>query len=103
MITEEGIVVSQPSKSATGLLSKTYEMQLLSSRGALLERNAFLVNQPVAAISHDTLGAIPLGITFVIENGRASAAVGLYTTYQTVQPDGFQLSYNRIFYNKATP
>lgn len=103
MVTEKGIFVSKPGQSV-GEQTKVYEYQLISTRGALLEKEEVISYNPGGFINHDTRGAIPLVLSFRIDDdGFAHAAFAPTIDSSQVQINLFANYFVRIFYNQETP
>jgi len=101
-----GIFISQPTKSVTAQGTPIYEFNMISSRGALLERKSGIAWNPTGFINHDTKGAIPLALGFTIDSAKnVHGARIININDKQILNNLFSNTYYRIFYNqqKVTP
>lgn len=103
MSTDRGLFVSIPGKSVIELL-KTYDFSLISTRGALLEKDKGIAYNPGGYVNHDTIGAIPLVVGFEVDaSGYAHAAHVQQINDSQILVNLFANTFYRVFYNQETP
>lgn len=105
MVTDKGILISKPGKDVADR-SQTYEYQLISSRGALLEKVGEIEQvgdfDDPPEINHDTRNAIPLVLQFRYASDGFSHAAQI-PAINSAKFTFTTSSFYRIFFNQQKP